>query len=102
MAHDVGDLIVISGVTALVNCTYDAKHGLPVTRPLVAATIGFVGLSLVGQLGRWDIAITIAGLFLFAAVVMRGLPILEDVGAVTNKAKTKTAPGFHAGGGGTF
>lgn len=106
MAQDVAQLTILCAATAAINTANAAKEGKDIVTPLVAAGVGFAALSFAGQLWRWDLVNAVAGIFLLAAFINRGLPLISGAVAIaqggkTSKASNTQAKGW-AGGGGSF
>lgn len=103
MDSDVSQLFVLSAATALINTANAAKNGKDIVTPLVASGVAFAGLSFVGQLWRWDLVNAVAGVFLLAAFINRGLPLISGaVQLAQGQSAIKPKPKSGSGGGGSF
>lgn len=93
MSQDVGQLAIISAATIAINTANAAKEGKDIVTPIIAGGVAFAGLSFVGQLWRWDLVNAIAGVFLLAALINRGLPLISGAVniATTHKPAAKAA-----------
>lgn len=89
MAQDATQLALITMVTAAINTANAAKEGKDIVTPLIASGVGYVALSITGQLWRWDLVNAIAGVILVGAIINRGLPLIN--GAVTIATTQKKA-----------
>lgn len=99
MASDTSELIFLCGGAALINVTYAAQHKHSIPGSLVASGVSFAGLTFLAGVWRTDVAVALAALFFFAALIIRGLPLINSVSELP-AADKKTS--FGSAGGGTF
>ena len=78
MSKDLSQLGLIVGTTAALNLVHGSTKGKDLTTIGVASAVAYVALATVGGItGRWELPIAAAWVFLIAALVFRGLPLIQ-------------------------
>lgn len=86
MNGDVSHLALVSGVTVAINAVSAINRGKEPIVSIVGGGVAFVGLAVFGGLtGRMELATAVAYVFLIAALVLRGLPLIRTSTALASQ-----------------
>jgi len=90
MNGNASHLALVCGVTIAINTVASIASGKEAIVTVVAGGTAFVGLAMLGGLtGRYDLATAVAYVFLVAAIIMRGLPIIKTTTTLATKGTAK-------------
>lgn len=84
---DASELLLLCGVTAAINVTYAVQNKHSVAGSVIASGASFAGLAVLGGVWREDVAVAVAGLLFFAALILRGLPVISSVTQLSTGSK---------------